>query len=78
MGITWKAPTTDFIKINVHGSARGNPREAAIGGIGRSSTGDWVFGFAGKIDRNLALTAELEAKVRRLASGAPLLPASHR
>ena len=49
------------IKINVDGSSRGAPGDSAIGGLGRSTSGEWLFGFAGRIDRGFAISAEIKA-----------------
>ena len=33
----------------------------AVGGIGRSSTGDWLFGFTSNMGNGFAITAEIHA-----------------
>ena len=59
--IKWTPPSPDLIKINVDGSVRGSPGGMAVGGIGRSSTGDWLFGFTSNMGNGFATTAEIHA-----------------
>ena len=65
---TWKPPPDTSIKINVDGSTRGTPGVSAIGGLGRSSSRDWLFGFAGRIDRGFAISAEIRVITYGLTS----------
>ncbi|KAH0776341.1 hypothetical protein KY290_007752 [Solanum tuberosum] len=43
--ITWKKPHTNMLKLNVDGCCKGNPGEAACGGILRDHNGDMRMSF---------------------------------
>ena len=62
----WQPPPANRIKLNVDGSTRGSPGASAIGGLGRAETGNWIFGFAGKIEDGFAITAEIKAIIHGL------------
>ncbi|XVF26187.1 hypothetical protein REPUB_Repub13aG0277500 [Reevesia pubescens] len=59
--ISWSKPLTDFVKINVDGSVRGQPRFATTGGVLRDEHGMWISGFTYRIGVACILTAELWA-----------------
>lgn len=43
--IRWIPPNPPHLKLNVDGSARGNPRIGGIGGVFRNAHGEWILGF---------------------------------
>lgn len=57
--ISWKRPTTPFVKVNVDGSARGNPGLSAAGGLIRDATAGWICGFTFRVGISPILVAEL-------------------
>lgn len=44
--ISWDKPKSSFVKLNVDGSAKGQPGVAVAGGINRDENGVWLAGFA--------------------------------
>lgn len=57
--ISWQFPKAPFVKINVDGSARGNPGDSAAWGVIRDSNGRWLGGFTYRVDFSSVLVAEL-------------------
>lgn len=57
----WDSPSSNSIKINTDGAARGNPSLAGFGGVFRDSRGVWITGFFQKIGFSNSLMAELLA-----------------
>ncbi|GKV31452.1 hypothetical protein SLEP1_g40137 [Rubroshorea leprosula] len=57
----WAKPPPNVIKLNMDGSAKGNPGILATGGIFHDHHGNWKFGYARKIDWSNSLAAELWA-----------------
>ena len=44
--ISWSAPPTDWVKINVDGSCKPDVGAIAAGGLLRNERKEWLFGFA--------------------------------
>ncbi|PKI45344.1 hypothetical protein CRG98_034262 [Punica granatum] len=59
MDIRWLKPPGDFLKLNIDGSVRGNPRIAGAGGLIRNDSGGWVIGFV----QNIGITSVTMAKL---------------
>ncbi|KAJ8768128.1 hypothetical protein K2173_021068 [Erythroxylum novogranatense] len=59
--ISWHCPPLGFVKLNVDGSALGNPGDARFGGLIRDAYGRWLIGFSGYIGHASILVAELQA-----------------
>ena len=49
------------MKLNTYGLVSGNPIKAGGGGILRCSNGDWIAGFARKLENTTSTVAELWA-----------------
>ncbi|KAK9292819.1 hypothetical protein L1049_020799 [Liquidambar formosana] len=47
--IFWAFPPTGWVKLNTNGSVFGNPGVAAIGGLIRDASGNWIKGFMGNL-----------------------------
>ncbi|KAK8478191.1 hypothetical protein V6N11_020183 [Hibiscus sabdariffa] len=52
-------PSPTWVKINVDGAVHPSTSAAAIGGICRSDSGEWIFGFSRRIGCCSILNAEL-------------------
>ncbi|EOY04279.1 Non-LTR retroelement reverse transcriptase-like [Theobroma cacao] len=59
--ISWELPKHSYVKLNVDGSAKGQPGMAAAGGVIRYEVGNWLLGFNYKIGISCSLQAELWA-----------------
>ncbi|GLT47711.1 hypothetical protein SLA2020_213810 [Shorea laevis] len=59
--IGWKPPPSEFIKVNVDGSAEGLPGMPAADGACRDSAGQWLFGFTQQLGEGHAIRAEFFA-----------------
>lgn len=56
--IAWEKHKNGYVKLNVDGSAKGQPGLAASGGVIRDEYGNWIAGFCQKIGITFSLTAE--------------------
>lgn len=59
--IGWDEPPTNWVKLNVDGSALGNPGASAAGRVCRENEGNWLFGISIKIGMGTAYQAEVFA-----------------
>lgn len=59
--IGWSEPPTEWVKVNVDGSALGNPGQSAAGGLCHDKDGNWLFGFNIKMGNGSAYQAEVFA-----------------
>ncbi|KAK8984567.1 hypothetical protein V6N11_047788 [Hibiscus sabdariffa] len=57
----WRRLEVDWAKANVDADVSGNQCMVAVGGVIRSDTGDWIFGFIGRIGVCTVLMIELWA-----------------
>lgn len=58
---SWQKPAVGWTKIDVDGSLSRGGSRAAIGGVGRRPSGDWLFGF--KMSVSITDIFQIEAKV---------------
>ncbi|MBA0728966.1 hypothetical protein Golax_020520, partial [Gossypium laxum] len=58
---SWQKPTIGCTKINVDGSLSRCGSRAAIGGVARGPSSDWLFGF--KVSVSFIDIFQIEAKV---------------
>ena len=59
--IRWEKPSPGWVRLNIDGSALGNPGRAGCGGIIRNDRGDWLGGFSRCIGVTTSFIAELWA-----------------
>ncbi|EOY16798.1 Uncharacterized protein TCM_035679 [Theobroma cacao] len=59
--ISWELPKHLYVKLNVDGSARGQPEMATVGGVITDEVGNWLLGFNYKIGISCSLQVELWA-----------------
>ncbi|OMO70991.1 hypothetical protein CCACVL1_18527 [Corchorus capsularis] len=59
--ISWQRPAASFVKVNVDGSAKGNPGLSAAGGLIRDMQANWICGFTYRVGISSSLVAELWA-----------------
>ncbi|GKV33503.1 hypothetical protein SLEP1_g42009 [Rubroshorea leprosula] len=59
--IGWSPPPLGFLKLNIDGSAQGNPGMAGAGGIFRDHNGSWIYGYSRRVGFTTSLVAELWA-----------------
>ena len=59
--IKWEKPSPGWVRLNIDGSALGNPGRAGCGGIIRNDRGDWLGGFSRCIRVTTSFIAELWA-----------------
>ncbi|XP_043725466.1 protein EXECUTER 2, chloroplastic-like [Telopea speciosissima] len=59
--VRWIPPRNPFLKFNVDGASQGNPGNAGIGRMCRSSIASFICGFSQGIGWNFALVAEAMA-----------------
>ena len=45
-GIWWERPPQGWMKLNIDGSAKGNPDLVGCGGVIRDDSGQWIVGFS--------------------------------
>ncbi|EOY32563.1 Uncharacterized protein TCM_040555 [Theobroma cacao] len=64
--IAWEKPWPSYVKLNVDGSAKGQPGEVTGGGIICDDKGNWIVGFTYKVGVLFSLTTELWALYQRL------------
>lgn len=64
--VKWKSPPSGFIKLNFHGSSKGNPRICGIGWFLWSHEGKIIVAKASKIANGSNNVAELEAFLLRI------------
>ena len=57
--IKWLPPEGDWVKINVDGALKGNPREMGCGGLIRDEVGRWLGVFTCNLGICDALIVEL-------------------
>lgn len=57
----WQKPSEGWIKVNVDGSLSCDRLTASIGGLGRDSSGRWLFGFQQRICASDILQIEATA-----------------
>lgn len=66
LAIRWSPPHTGAVKVNVDGSATGNPGPADYGGLLQDSDGNWILGFKGSVGITQILFAELRGILQGL------------
>lgn len=55
--VSWQKPPQGHVKLNVDGSAFGNPGKVGFGGHVRSEDGGWIMGFYGFVGHATNLLA---------------------
>ena len=64
--VHWLPPTENWVKLNVDGASRGNPRYAGGGGVFRDYHGKWIGGFSCNLNWCSSMKAELLALLKGL------------
>ncbi|GAU32674.1 hypothetical protein TSUD_218510 [Trifolium subterraneum] len=64
--VCWQPPLVDWLKCNIDGASNGNPGNASCGGIFRSHSADYVFGFAEPLGVSTSYFAELIGAIRAI------------
>ncbi|EOY03992.1 Uncharacterized protein TCM_019225 [Theobroma cacao] len=63
---SWVKPNLSYVKLNMDGSAKGQPKNAVAGGLVKDEKGNWLLGFAFNIVTSFSLGAELWAILKGL------------
>lgn len=66
IGVKWEPPYGRHYKINIDGAALDNPRIGGIGGVFRTSSGDWIIGFMENMFHTTNTLKEMIALLRGL------------
>lgn len=65
--VSWVAPITNYVKLNVDGSSMENPGAAGFTGLTRDNFGRWLVGFSGFIGHVTNMLAALQAMYHSLS-----------